>query len=284
MSEYSTFEEYKKTLRQVQIVQLNMLKEVKRICEKHNIKYFLSSGTLLGAVRHKGFIPWDDDLDVGMTWENYARFRKVVDTELTDKYYFLEWHNYEDYGFPYAKVKCRDTIYIENKDKKTQHNEIFIDIFTYNVYCPTRKAKFTQGYPLDFLRTIAKLKAKNQPWAGDGKLKYLKYQPLVLISKLIKQKTIVNLYEKIAQKNNHSDMPEYYSHGLNRYGKWVVERKWIDELVELPFEDDFFLCPLEYDLCLNKIYGDYMKLPKESDRWDRHGIIKVSLGNINPEH
>lgn len=74
-------------LRKVQLAQLDMAKEVKRICNKYNINYFMDSGTLLGAVRHKGFIPWDDDLDFGMLREDYEKFLKVAPTELNSKYF-----------------------------------------------------------------------------------------------------------------------------------------------------------------------------------------------------
>lgn len=95
-------------LRKVQLAQLDMAKEVKRICNKYNINYFMDSGTLLGAVRHKGFIPWDDDLDFGMLREDYEKFLKVAPTELNSKYFLQTWKN--DDGFPYGFSKIRKKI------------------------------------------------------------------------------------------------------------------------------------------------------------------------------
>ena len=120
-----------KQLRKLQMVELDILVEVDRICRKHNIEYFLAGGTLIGAIRHNGFIPWDDDIDISMTRENYNKFIEVQKKELnTDKYYFESMETDENCGMLYAKVKRKNSKYIEFASDSNRDNlGIWIDIF-----------------------------------------------------------------------------------------------------------------------------------------------------------
>ena len=117
----------------VKCAQLDMLVELKRICEKNGIAYFLVGGTLIGAIRHCGFIPWDDDIDVGMLREDYERFISLCKTELSDEYALYDWHKDEKSPIPFLKMKIKGTHYREKLSKETTINdEIFIDIFPYD--------------------------------------------------------------------------------------------------------------------------------------------------------
>ena len=125
----------KDVLRKVQLLQLKIAKEIKRICDKNNIDYILDSGTLLGAVRHKGFIPWDDDMDIAMTREEYNRFIDVAKIELGEEYFLQTWDTDNNYPMPFAKVRLNDTRYIENVfENANMHQGIYVDIFPYDVW------------------------------------------------------------------------------------------------------------------------------------------------------
>ena len=100
-------------LKKVQTLQLEMAKEVKRICEKHGIQYFLDAGTMLGAVRHKGFIPWDDDLDIGFLREEYDKFLQVAPQELSERYYLQNSMSDDDYGMVFSKIRLKGTKFVE---------------------------------------------------------------------------------------------------------------------------------------------------------------------------
>ena len=117
-------------LRNVQLVQLEIAKEVKRICEQNNISYFMDGGTLLGAVRHKGFIPWDDDLDFGFTRDNYEKFIATAKKNLSSEFFLQTWDSDREYGYAFAKIRKKGTIYQERIAQDSNANcGIFIKAF-----------------------------------------------------------------------------------------------------------------------------------------------------------
>lgn len=122
-------------LRKVQIEQLELAKEIKRVCEILNIPYFLDAGTLLGAIRHEGFIPWDDDLDMGMLRSAYDKFLKEAPAVLGEEYFLQTWHSDLNYGLPFAKLRKNNTVYKEEAAQNSgAHCGFYVDIFPYDVY------------------------------------------------------------------------------------------------------------------------------------------------------
>jgi len=120
-------------MEEIHKIQFEMALEVKRICQNHNIEYFLIAGTLLGAVRHKGFIPWDDDLDIGMLRIDYNKFISLAPIEMDKKYVLQTWDTDPGFALPSAKLRKSGTKYIErNSQKANIHNGIFIDIFPFD--------------------------------------------------------------------------------------------------------------------------------------------------------
>src|SRR5690554_5979187 len=142
-------------LAKVHKVQLEIANEVKRICEKNNIKYFMIAGTLLGAVRHRGFIPWDDDLDIGMLRNDYKRFIELAAKELNDTYYLETWYTSSGYGMPFAKIRKNDTRYIEKSSKDVKcHPGIFIDIFPFDNVPNNKVLRLINEYWLKFYQYL----------------------------------------------------------------------------------------------------------------------------------
>ena len=121
-----------KTLRQAQLIMLDMLMEFHAICERHNLKYWLDSGTTLGAVRHEGFIPWDDDIDLSMPLEDYKKFQTIAEEELSENIFFQNRQTDSSILFDYMKLRSNKASIIEfhEKDKDVEyHQGVFVDIF-----------------------------------------------------------------------------------------------------------------------------------------------------------
>ena len=120
--EYSSNE-----LKKIHDAELKLLVELQRICEKHNIEYFAAGGTALGAIRHNGFIPWDDDIDVIMLYEDYISFLEIASKELDSSKYFLGWHETDsNCNLTFAQIKRNDTLFCrEGRENYNTHNGIF---------------------------------------------------------------------------------------------------------------------------------------------------------------
>ena len=125
------YKEYdKETLDKLHQVELEILDDFVSVCEKHKLRYFLTGGTMLGAIRHKGFIPWDDDIDIGMPREDYDKFIKIGSEALGNKYTLDCFELNKKYYLPFAKIKKNNTIFDEGLDDKN-HKGIFIDIIPF---------------------------------------------------------------------------------------------------------------------------------------------------------
>ena len=267
----------KNVLRQVQLVQLEIACEVQRICKENNIKFFLDWGTLLGAVRHNGFIPWDDDLDLGMLRSEYDKFCLIAPKKLNDKYYLQTWHNDPAFALPFAKVRKRNTIYQEAKASTTYNNGIFIDIFPYDYALENpNDEKKNKKKCLNLFRMIL-MKNNMMPWNECGQINikkrigYLGYQ---IWATQKEREDLIYQYEELIISSNRGTTVYAQSGESNRL---YVPESFLREYVDFEFENVQFPCPGNYDLILKKYYGDYMKLPPVEERENRHQIIHLKL-------
>lgn len=265
-----------KTLRRVQLVQLEILKEFDRVCKKNDIPYILSSGTLLGAVRHKGFIPWDDDLDVDMTRDNYEKFLKCTG-DFDAGYSVQSWHTDSQFALPFAKIRKNQTVFREANSAGLDNCGIYIDVF------PWDKTNGSRSEKKRFRKLILSylIMLHNEPaYVIPNQTKKLRLMLSVLSVPFRGEKgrkRLIAKYEKCATKYNALTQGYKYfeNTAATRIGDWQLEPSVFENTAMLPFEDGFFPCPKEYDKYLSMSYGDYMTPPPEGQRENRHDIVEI---------
>lgn len=261
------------TLRRVQLVQLEILKAFRDVCNAHGLRYILGSGTLLGAIRHEGFIPWDDDIDVEMPRTDYELFLQYAD-EMGERFSVQTWKNDNEYAVPFAKVRMSGTVYQEKNSVHLKNNGIFIDIFPCDYIYGRRieKYRFTL---MNYVRLI--LIEKSEAYSVPSSVKGIVKKGILSVLCLLPRKLLIDLYEKLAKWNIKKGAGEKYfaNEGASSAGSWIIESNCFEDIVLHRFEDDEFSIPRDYDGYLSRVYGDYMKLPPENERGNRHGIVKV---------
>ena len=269
------------TLRKVQLVQLEIAKEIDEICTKNNIKYYLIGGSLLGAIRHEGFIPWDDDLDVGMLRKDYNKFLKIAPNCLNSKYKLVDWVSDSNYPHPMAKVIKLGTVYKESKRKDCGEQGVWVDIFPYdNVENKFNKFK-KRVFRLKILRSMIRAKCGYETWhsnSGISITKYLKNLPFRILSCFSSKEKLVKKYESISNSCNSLTCEHVFENGTEDYIKWVFKKEYFENLKEYKFENIEFYGPNKYYEYLTIAYGNFMKLPPLKERENRHSIIEVDFG------
>lgn len=265
-------------IRKLQEIILIIAKEIKRICDKNNIKYTLIGGTLIGAVRHKGFIPWDDDLDIVMTRENYNKFLQACKTDLGKEFELLNWNNNEYYGDGFTKILLKNTVAIEKGKEHTKFPKgIFVDIFPFDKIPDSKYARKKQKW-ITYI-CIRMLQEKDGTYRErNTRIKKIMYSCVNATARIFSHKTLVSCCNRNMVKYENSDT-EYCTSiaGYYGYDKEMIKTSLFDEYTELIFENINFMVVKQYDLYLTQVFGDYMKLPPEDQRRS-HGLSIVDFG------
>jgi len=251
----------------------------RNICDLLGIKYYLMGGTLLGTVRHQGFIPWDDDIDVGIMREEYDVFLTKAQ-QLLPEYYFLQTYK-TDPGYPLGIAKIRDsrTTFIESQLNKLSINHgVYIDVFPLDYYPEIS----TKQILLDFKRNIYKYRIRQQLHFEDGKHSKIAEAVASVLGKLISLK-YPNVSDAVdARDRLYSGMPKSRLIA-NYYGAWkkkeIVPADWYGEGVPLTFEGVVVRAPKEYKKWLEQVYGNYMELPPVEKRVSHHNIDVIDIKN-----
>jgi len=267
-------------LRKCQLLQLKISKEITRICEENGIEYLFIAGTLLGAIRHKGFIPWDDDMDIGMSRENYNKFINIAKERLGEEYLLQTWDSEEEFASPFAKVRLLGTEFVEKNTGSANINcGIFVDVFPFdNIPDNPFQAKL-QKLSTSFYKHLLLNKCKYDYVDHNDKKKIFLARAFALLSKAYSFDFIHTHYLKAMTKYNSNKTKNVIAFGgASSYSRETLKREWIEELSPQLFENEYFLCPKDYDAYLSHFYGDYMTPPPENIRYQGHGILKVSFG------
>lgn len=266
-------------IREIQQMELGIMEYIHEICQKIGVKYFLAYGSLIGAVRHKGFIPWDDDMDICMLREDYEKLQDYLISNPDERYEVMSYKNNLNYVYPFMKVQDNQTYLLEEDVRIDSNMGIYVDIFPVDGYEDDSvfKDKMT--------RLIKKRQLSCYTFKGITNTKSLLNSLIRYISVIIFYFTNTNKYirgiDELAQSRKVSDYEEVDYLIYKDMNKPVWRREWLEQVTTGTFEGKEFMIPKNYHEILTSDYGDYMQLPPVELRFSHHDfqlwkIIKVS--------
>ena len=253
-------------------VEIDLLIHFDEVCKKYNINYCVYAGSLLGAIRHKGFVPWDDDMDVCLDRENFQKLLDVPQSEFKSPYFLQTAFNDREYFTAYARFRnSKTTGIITNNISENYNNGIYIDVFVLDGYIEdeelfAKQSKERSKCQLHLNNYYSKLIERK------GVLRKIKYKGIQLFDHCIIS------YDNLIQK--HNNIISRYNDCTNRvtlmtHGVFFQKRYWCDkndlkDLVDVPFEFIKVPVPRNYDEILHHMYGDYMTFPPIEERGKWH--------------
>lgn len=270
---------YDGKLETIQKILLGFLLEIDRICKKHNIKYFLAGGTLLGAVRHRGFIPWDDDADVMMLREDYNKFLEVLPYELPSG--FTVQKNEKTSHFPFTKIRIDNTVFSTEFSSHFDniHNGIFFDVLAQDQTSNNKIIRKLHMHATASARWLVLDKWRGTKVNANGKFSSFIANVLKTIFPLSFLEKIQNvLMSQFKNKKNAKYLFDSMGRNITR-GEFP--KQWLEEAVYVDFENVKLPIPKEYDKYLRYLYGDYMEMIPVSLRHVSHDIIRMDLGEYS---
>lgn len=267
-------------LRKLQLVELDILKLFSEICEKYQLRYYLVGGTMLGAIRHKGFIPWDDDMDVGMPRPDYEFFLNIVRKELPKGYDFLNYKQNKEYNRYFSRIVNTNVKIYNASNTNTIIENAWLDIFPFDGMPDgfwKQRLHFWNMTRLRFLYhascfdELVNLNRPGRPWYIQLAIKFISKTHF---GSKFDTKKLMRKIEKGLSKYPY-DSCKYMVSFFGAYmTKEIVDKKLLGKGKKYQFENLMLNGPDNYDEFLKHFYGDYMILPKDRDK-DKHNITKI---------
>lgn len=270
-------------LRKLQLVELDIMRLFSEICDKHGLRYYLVGGTMLGAIRHKGFIPWDDDMDVGMPRPDYERFLTIVRRELPDGYDFLNYKQNKEYKRYFSRIVNTNVKVHNASNTKTIVEAAWLDIFPFDGMPSGRFRQKIHFWHMTIIRffyhascfdELVNLNRPGRAWYLQAAIKFIS---VTHIGAKMNTKKLMRKMEKGLMKYEY-DSCNYMVSFFGAYMlKEIVDKNMLGDGVKYQFESLMLNGPVMYDEFLTHFYGDYMKPPEDKDK-DKHNIQKIEYG------
>lgn len=262
------------TIDEVKKIQLSILKRVTHFCEENDLRYYLCAGTMLGAVRHKGYIPWDDDIDIMMPRPDYE---KLLMKFKVDNLQLHHYNTTDHYYYPFAKIGAEHTRLKETLSTQASTMGINIDVFPLDGY-PASEEEIQQH-----LTKIKELKKRlySKISVVNNRLAWYKKMYIKAVAYLINGKRTAQKIDEIAKEFDFSSSPNA---GIAVWGyeeREVCPKKVFTSGREIEFEGSFFNGPKDYDTYLTRVYGNYMQLPPKDQRVSHHDFKAWIINNYN---
>ncbi len=269
--DYSKIDNYEE-LRKLQLTQVEILKDIDEFCVANNIPYSIAFGTVLGAVRHGGFIPWDDDVDICMLREDYNRFISLWKDN--DKYLLQNHSTNPDFTQTFTKIRKRNTAFVQTTDVgKDFHKGIFVDIFPFD-----RVAEGGVKRKIQILNSVLyALYSRGYTPKNNGTLMRLCSSIILKLKPKSKYDAAAQKQLKKLTKYNHNKKLKIYSVSTFGNMKKEYDSDLFENLSRIKYENITVSVFNKYDQFLSYFYGDYMKLPPVSERNWTHRPIKIDF-------
>lgn len=261
---------------EIQIIELDILRTIQDTLSKHNIKPFLIGGTLIGAIRHNGFIPWDDDIDIGLLRKDYEAARIILMKELPEGYLYCDWKTDVEFPYNFGKVRKRNTAFVHGGDAHLKyHHGIYVDIFPIDTCADDIEKARQEIEHVKKLRSMVDLYYMNPKKYGMNRPVWQRVahkfgKAFINVSKV---QSKIDSFCK-CHENLDSSLTCLY---LGIYGKKdIYERAWFDDVITKTFEEVDCYVPIGFNEYLTRVYGDYMQLPPVEKRVSHHDVIYES--------
>jgi len=265
-------------LRKIQLIEVEILDVIVNICEKSNIDYFLVGGTLLGAIRHKGFIPWDDDVDIAMPRKQYDKFIKLCLNNLPKEYFLHCKETDKNYWLPFIKIRKNDTIFEYESIKSIDtHKGIYVDIFPLDN--ANKKTSLFQTIQAYIAKRLIRLIQRKRGVKLEKPTKKMKIT--LFFFKIFSIKQLSDFRDFIMSLNKNDDSAFFTNLGSNyNYIKQTLIKNNYYTAIEVEFEKKKYKAPKNPDYVLKSIYNNYMELPPKKDRV-AHNPVRVKFKGEN---
>lgn len=252
-------------------VELKALLKFDQVCRKYNLQYTLDGGTLLGAIRHKGFIPWDDDTDVCMLREDFEKLRSIPKEEWGNEFFYQSHETDSNYKYTYDKLRVNGTFFGEKALDHTgiKNNGIFLDIFPLDAV-PDDARQNKQIFDFELLRLLFMSKYINIDYRHGFEKEVAK--TIRVLFKGVSTEKMFKATEKIIKKYNNQGFTRNRSFASFNLKNNVYDSSSLEETYDAEFEGYKFKVSKHYDEILTNLYGDYMKLPPKEERINKHEV------------
>lgn len=275
-------------LKKAQEVNLKLLLEVDRICRDHDIKYMMDSGTLLGACRHGGFVPWDDDVDIAMTRDNLDKFLKVAPRELGGDFRLIMPYEYHEgnifFDFtpriiylrsrrngPFARSYSNFAGSGESGYYEKNLDHLWLDIFILDNIPDFKMADWFIRFCQKVIYGLSMSKRSFLDMKKYSFADRIRVAVLSFMGKFVKMSFLFKLQDRLSRK--YDSVPThnlYYSNYQPDFLYVTIKREWAYELTEIPFEGHNLMASRAYKEILHEVYGNYMELPPQDKRVPSH--------------